>query len=67
MQYCHQGTLAQWLMRTDRQVCVKEAIHIFRQAVQGVAHIHTHSVIHRDLKPPNVCYIYYITLSLLLL
>lgn len=57
MQYCHQGTLHQWLTRTDRVICARSALHIFRQAVQGVAHIHTHCVIHRDLKPPNVCHI----------
>jgi len=54
MQYCHQGTLHNWLSRPDRVVCVAEAIAIFRQAVQGVIHIHNFSVIHRDLKPPNI-------------
>jgi serine/threonine protein kinase len=55
MQYCHQGTLQDWLSRGDRTaVCPKEAILIFRQAVRGVAHIHHNRIIHRDLKPANI-------------
>lgn len=54
MQYCHQGTLQHWLNRADRVICPHEAIAIFRQAVRGVAHIHSNFVIHRDLKPPNI-------------
>lgn len=54
MQYCHQGTLHHWLSRTDRTVCAREAVAIFRQAVRGVVHIHSRNLIHRDLKPPNI-------------
>ncbi|CAM9302917.1 unnamed protein product [Choristocarpus tenellus] len=36
------------------QVDLEEAISMFRQLVEGVAHIHSKAIIHRDLKPENI-------------
>lgn len=32
----------------------KMAWHLFRQIVEGLAHIHGHGIIHRDLTPSNI-------------
>ena len=47
------GDLLQYIKSTGR-LQESEARHMFRQIVLGVAHIHCHSVIHRDIKLDNI-------------
>jgi hypothetical protein len=47
-------TLAQRLKRLAAPLPVKEALAIFRQALQGLGFAHAQGVIHRDIKPSNI-------------
>jgi translation initiation factor 2-alpha kinase 4 len=51
MEYCEQKTLKNMI---DRGMSVDESWRIFRQLLEGLAHIHDKGVIHRDLKPTNI-------------
>mmetsp|Transcript_21770 Transcript_21770/g.37081 ORF Transcript_21770/g.37081 Transcript_21770/m.37081 type:complete len:883 (-) Transcript_21770:25-2673(-) len=64
MQLCHPTTLADWIKERnnnctqfgaeERQVRARPAFEIFRQIVNGLAHVHSKGIIHRDLKPANI-------------
>ncbi|KAL3927285.1 MAG: hypothetical protein SGBAC_013147, partial [Bacillariaceae sp.] len=64
MQFCSQKTLADFLTNKDARqgpsssdaVDVPYALNLFLQIAQGVEHVHTQGLIHRDLKPHN-CFI----------
>jgi predicted Ser/Thr protein kinase len=47
-------TLAQRLKRVGAPLPAKEALEIFRQALQGLGFAHAQGVIHRDMKPSNI-------------
>jgi serine/threonine-protein kinase len=47
-------TLAERLKRLGAPLLAKEALEIFRQALQGLGFAHAQGVIHRDMKPSNI-------------
>lgn len=53
MEYCKQETLRD-LINSGLQTNPSEIWRLFRQTVQGLAHIHGLSIVHRDLKPENI-------------
>ena len=53
MEYCRPETLRN-LVNTGIQSDPNEGFRLFRQIVQGLAHIHATSIVHRDLKPENI-------------
>lgn len=53
MEYCKQETLRD-LINSGIQANPVEIWRLFRQIVQGLAHIHGLSIVHRDLKPENI-------------
>ena len=53
MEYCEKRTLRD-LIKRDLYKGADEVWRIFRQILEGLAHIHGLNVVHRDLKPENV-------------
>jgi len=64
MQFCSQKTLADFLSNEEARkgpsgsrivgVDIPFALNLFLQTCQGVKHVHSQGLIHRDLKPNNV-------------
>ncbi|KAF3760171.1 regulation of cpc-1 function in response to amino acid starvation [Cryphonectria parasitica EP155] len=53
MEYCDKRTLRD-LITNDLLTDKTEVWRLFRQILQGLAHIHGLNVVHRDLKPDNI-------------
>ncbi|KAH7348145.1 kinase-like protein [Pyrenochaeta sp. MPI-SDFR-AT-0127] len=53
MEFCEKQTLRD-LIRRDLYDDQDEYWRLFRQILEGLAHIHGHGIIHRDLKPDNI-------------
>ena len=53
MEYCKPETLRD-LINSGLHANAAEGWRLFRQSVQGLAHIHAASIVHRDLKPENI-------------
>lgn len=62
MELCHPTTLADWLNERNNdnsldgknEIRLTEALDIFGNIVDGLAHVHGQHIVHRDLKPSNV-------------
>ncbi|NXE63129.1 E2AK2 kinase, partial [Calcarius ornatus] len=55
MEFCEQGTLEDWIIKTAKDRKYHEmAQNNFLQIVKGVECIHSEKLIHRDLKPQNI-------------
>ncbi|KAF2630302.1 kinase-like protein [Macroventuria anomochaeta] len=53
MEFCEKQTLRD-LIRRGLYEDPEEYWRLFRQILEGLAHIHGHGIIHRDLKPDNI-------------
>ncbi|KAJ4339443.1 eukaryotic translation initiation factor 2-alpha kinase [Didymella glomerata] len=53
MEFCEKQTLRD-LIRRGLHDDPEEYWRLFRQVLEGLAHIHGHGIIHRDLKPDNI-------------
>lgn len=53
MEFCEKQTLRD-LIRKGLYDDPEEYWRLFRQILEGLAHIHGHNIIHRDLKPDNI-------------
>ncbi|KAF3046185.1 hypothetical protein E8E11_006388 [Didymella keratinophila] len=53
MEFCEKQTLRD-LIRRGLYDDPEEYWRLFRQILEGLAHIHGHGIIHRDLKPDNI-------------
>src|SRR5689334_14718601 len=48
------GESLKQLVKRDGPLSLRRAINIMEQAARGLAHAHTESVVHRDIKPHNL-------------
>ncbi|KKA28375.1 hypothetical protein TD95_000224 [Thielaviopsis punctulata] len=53
MEFCDQKTLRHLISR-NLSADSKEVWRLFRQILEGLAHIHALQIVHRDLKPENI-------------
>ncbi|KAF2106787.1 kinase-like protein [Lophiotrema nucula] len=53
MEFCEKQTLRD-LIRRNLYDNPEEYWKLFRQMLEGLAHVHEHGIIHRDLKPDNI-------------
>ncbi|KAK3378541.1 anticodon binding domain of tRNAs-domain-containing protein [Podospora didyma] len=53
MEYCEKRTLRDLISRNLSKEA-QEVWRLFRQILEGLAHIHSLNIVHRDLKPENV-------------
>ncbi|KAM7217902.1 Serine/threonine-protein kinase GCN2 [Rhypophila decipiens] len=53
MEYCEKRTLRDLISRNLSKE-TEEVWRLFRQVLEGLAHIHSLNIVHRDLKPENV-------------
>ncbi|CAE7826940.1 CPK1 [Symbiodinium sp. CCMP2592] len=55
MELVRGGDLSEYLLKKSHgHLDDKEACHVFLQIVEGLSHIHSKNVVHRDLKPQNI-------------
>ncbi|XP_070590232.1 interferon-induced, double-stranded RNA-activated protein kinase [Erythrolamprus reginae] len=54
MELCEKQDLSKWLLNKNGVSDKDESIILFQQIVDGVDHIHSKNLIHRDLKPHNI-------------
>jgi serine/threonine protein kinase len=52
--YCRGPNLAVWLREQSEPVPVQMAALLVAGLADGVAHIHEHNILHRDIKPTNI-------------
>ncbi|KAK4127619.1 Serine/threonine-protein kinase [Parathielavia appendiculata] len=53
MEYCEKRTLRDLIARNLYKE-IQEIWRLFRQILEGLAHIHSLNIVHRDLKPENI-------------
>ena len=54
MEYCDGGSVDGLMARRGGKLSVGEALPVMIQALDGLAYIHGHNVVHRDLSPSNI-------------
>merc|ERR1719431_2435514 len=54
IEYCDGGALDSIIVDLEKGLTEKQIAFVTREMVEGLAHLHTHRVIHRDLKAGNV-------------
>jgi STE20-like kinase len=54
IEYCDGGALDSIIVDLEKGLTEKQIAYVTREMVEGLAHLHTHRVIHRDLKAGNV-------------
>ena len=54
MEYCPGGSVADYVAAKGGKLPLAIALPIVRQALEGLAFVHGHGVVHRDLKPCNI-------------
>lgn len=54
MELCSGASLYDWLRLPNRKVNVSENQRLFKQLIQGIAHLHSKGYCHRDVKPANL-------------
>lgn len=50
MDYCQNGSLMDYIIRTKGQIQQKEVFTIFSQILDGLYFLHNNNIIHGDLK-----------------
>lgn len=53
--YLSDGSLRMRLKR-ERQLSVEEAVNIARDVGEALQHVHSHGIVHRDVKPENILF-----------
>jgi len=54
IEYCDGGALDSIIVDLEKGLTEKQIAYVTREMVEGLVHLHTHRVIHRDLKAGNV-------------
>lgn len=54
MELCSGASLYDWLRLPNRKVNTSENQRLFKQLIQGIAHLHSKGYCHRDVKPANL-------------
>jgi len=54
MEYATEGSLDDYLLRHGKNLSIPAIWYFFLSAVAGVAHLHAHDILHRDIKPQNL-------------
>lgn len=54
MEYADNGTLSQYLTKQDHPLDEKDILAMFHQIVAAIRYIHSHNILHRDLKTDNI-------------
>lgn len=60
MQYCEGKTLKNFLEKSDRCVNYVDNVRMFTQIAAGLHHVHARGLIHRDMKPDSITFIYFV-------
>ncbi len=54
MEYCPGGCVQSLLEKRKKALGVEQAAPIMFQVLEGLVHLHSNGMVHRDIKPPNI-------------